>query len=151
MDVGKSQRVPPFSFFGIVRFSPENKNKKFFFFNFFMFCDRMDVEKPQRVPPFSFSALWDVSPGAPLGPFFWYVIFSKKKSKNFRFSTSVNEYLTLGSLFAIFEPWIWRRLEPVPACLVFYRQKWDTLRDVYTKHNFFNVSKWSLPKWWERF
>ena len=50
-------------FFGIVRFSPENK--KIFFFNFFMFCDRMDVEKPQRVPLFSFSALWDVSaPGA---------------------------------------------------------------------------------------
>ena len=26
------------------------------------------------------------------------------------------EYLTLGSLYAIFEPWIWRRLGPVPAC-----------------------------------
>ena len=25
--------------------------------------------------------------------------------------------MTLGSLFAIFEPWIWRRLGPVPACL----------------------------------
>ena len=63
MDVEKPQRVPPFSFFGIVRFFPENEKK--FFFNFFMFCDRMDVEKPQRVPPFSFSALWDFSaPGA---------------------------------------------------------------------------------------
>ena len=27
--------------------------------------------------------------------------------------------MTLGSLFAIFEPWIWRRLGPVPACLLF--------------------------------
>ena len=24
--------------------------------------------------------------------------------------------MTLGNLFAIFEPWIWRRLGPVPAC-----------------------------------
>ena len=28
------------------------------------------------------------------------------------------EYLTLGSFFAIFEPWIWRRLGPVPGCLL---------------------------------
>ena len=27
--------------------------------------------------------------------------------------------MTLGSLFAIFEPWIWRRLGPVPACFYF--------------------------------
>ena len=44
------------------------------------------------------------------------IFFKKKISKNFRFSTTVNEYLTLGSLFAIFEPWIWRRLGLVPAC-----------------------------------
>ena len=39
------------------------------------------------------------------------------------------EYLTLGSLFAIFEPWIWRRLGPVPAC-------------------FYNTSSisWNVPK-----
>ena len=53
MDVGKSQRVPPFSFFRHCEIFSRKKN----FFNFFMFCDRMDVEKPQRVPPFSFSAL----------------------------------------------------------------------------------------------
>ena len=126
MDVGKSQRVPPFSFFGIVRFYTENKK---FFFNFFMFCDRMDVEKPQRVPPFSFSALWDVSaPGArgseprraTRSIFLVCNFFKKKISKNFQFSTTVNEYLTLGSLFAIFEPWIWRRLGPVPACLMLF-------------------------------
>ena len=93
-----------------------------------MFCDRMDVEKPQRVPPFSFSALWDVSaPGARASEprratrssFLVCNFFKKKFSKNFRFSTTVKEYLTLGSLFAIFEPWIWRRLGPVPACFVF--------------------------------
>ena len=74
MDVGKSQRVPPFSFFGIVRFFPEND----FFFNFFMFCDRVDVEKPQRVPLSVFrhcetlarQGLALAGPGAPLGPFF---------------------------------------------------------------------------------
>ena len=33
------------------------------------------------------------------------------------------EYLTLGSLFAIFEPWIWRRLGPVPACFFYLEGK----------------------------
>ena len=36
-------------------------------------------------------------------------------SKNF--SGAVEEItLTFWSPFAIFEPWIWRRIEPVPAC-----------------------------------
>ena len=57
------------------------------------------------------------SPGAPLGPIFLVRNFFKKIFfKKFRFSSTVKEYLTLGSLFAIFEPWIWRRLGPVPAC-----------------------------------
>ena len=56
MDVGKSQRVPPFSFFSALRFFSV---KNFPPFIFLMFCDRIDVEKPQRVAPFSFSALWD--------------------------------------------------------------------------------------------
>ena len=83
MDVEKSQRVPPFSFFSALwDFFP--KMKTFVFFNFFMFCDRMDVEKPQRVPPFSFSALWDFS--APLGSVFWVCNFLEKFfSKNFDF------------------------------------------------------------------
>ena len=85
-----------------------------------MFCDRMYVEKPQRVPPFSSSALWDFS--APVGPFFShffeYVIFFLKFffEKFSIFEYCNREYLILGSLFAIFEPWIWRRLGPVPAC-----------------------------------
>ena len=104
-------------FFGIVRSFPENKKK--IFFNFFMFCDRMDVEKPQRVPLSVFRHCETLArPGAPLGPFLVCNFFKKNFSKNFRFSTFVKEYLTLGSLFAIFEPWIWRRLGPVPACLL---------------------------------
>ena len=47
MDVGKSQRVPPFNF-AALRFFSEYKN--FPPFSFLMFCDRMDVEKRQRVP-----------------------------------------------------------------------------------------------------
>ena len=85
----------------------------------------MDVEKPQRVP---LSVFWHcetlarqglalANPGAPLGPIFLVRNFFKKKIfKKLRFSSTVKEYLTLGSLFAIFEPWIWRRLGPVPAC-----------------------------------
>ena len=83
----------------------------------------MDVEKPQRVPPFSFwhcetlarQGLALAGPGAPLGP---VCNFSKKKffEKFSIFEYCKREYLTLGSLFAIFEPWIWGRLGPVPAC-----------------------------------
>ena len=62
-----------------------------------MFCDRMG--------------------GATRSIFLVCNFFKKKISKNFRFSSTVKEYLTLGSLFAIFEPWIWRRLGPVPACI----------------------------------
>ena len=138
MDVGKSQRVPFQFFFDTVRFFSENKN--FSPLQFLMFCDRMDVEKPQRVPlsvfrhcetfffenlffspkgpPFNCDKNVDnfgsvpllarqgfalAIPGAPLGPFFAFSIFEYCK-------------LTLGSPFAIFEPWIWRRLGPVPAC-----------------------------------
>ena len=57
------------------------------------------------------------SPGALLGPIFLVCNFFKNFFfKKFRFSSTVKEYLTLGSLFAIIEPWIWRRLGPVPAC-----------------------------------
>ena len=79
-----------------------------------MFCDRMDVEKPQRVP---LSVFRHCETLARQSVHFLVCNFFKKKiSKNFQFSTTVNEYLTLGSLFAIFEPWIWRRLGSVPAC-----------------------------------
>ena len=129
----------PLSVFSALR-DIFSENKNFLPFNFLMFCDRMNVEKPRRVPPFSvfrhcetifrkfvFSpkgppfncdknvdnfgsvpllarqGLALAGPGAPLGPFFGFSIFEYYK-------------LTLGSPFAIFEPWIWRRLGSVPAC-----------------------------------
>ena len=110
------KRSPLSIFFDIVRFFPENKN--FSPFNFLMFCYRMDVEKPQRFTfqffgivrlffYFFFSlarqGLALACPGAPLGPFFGFLIFEYCR-------------LTLGSPFAIFEPCIYRRLGPVPAC-----------------------------------
>ena len=53
-----------------------------------------------------------------IGPFFWVCIFFEKFFfvKFSIFEYCKREYLTLGNLFAIFEPWIWRRLGPVPAC-----------------------------------
>ena len=88
-----------------------------------MFCDRMDVEKPQRVPLSVFrpcetlarQGLALAGPGEPLGPFLVCNFFKNRIFE--KFSSTVKEYLTLGSLFAIFEPWIWRRLGP--ACLIY--------------------------------
>ena len=110
-------------FFGIVRFFPEN-NKKNFSSIFSCFATEWMLKNLRGSPLSVFrhcetlarQGLALASPGAPLGPFFIMQFFQKKISKNFRFSTTVKEYLTLGSLFAIFEPWIWRRLGPVPAC-----------------------------------
>ena len=123
MDVGKSQRVPPFSFFGSVRFFPENK--KFFSSIFSCFATEWMLKNLKGSPLSVFrhcetlarQGLALASPGAPLGPIFLVCNFFKKFFfQKFRFSSTVKEYLTLGSLFAIFEPWIWRRLGPVPAC-----------------------------------
>ena len=111
MDVEKAQRVPPFSFFSAL-WDFFTKMTIFVFFNFFVLRQN-GCWKTSKGPPFSFSALWDFS-----APFFWVCNFLEKFFfKKFRFSSTVKEYLTLGSLFAIFEPWIWRRLGPVPACL----------------------------------
>ena len=56
-------------------------------------------------------------PGAPLGPFFWVCNFFENFffKKFLIFEYCKREYLTLGSLFAIFEPLIWRQLGPVPV------------------------------------
>ena len=102
----KNPKGSPLSvFFGIVRFFPENEN--FCFLQFFHVLRQNGCWKTSKGPPFSFSALWDFS--AP-GPIFWVCNFFEKFFKKLRFSSTVKEYLTLGSLFAIFEPWIWRRL-----------------------------------------
>ena len=54
-----------------------------------------------KCPPFQFfSALWD---------FFRKKIFVKV--------FPIHQYLEICSPFAIFEPWIWRRHGPFPACL----------------------------------
>ena len=102
----------------------------------------MDVEKPQRAPLSVFrhcetlarQGLAVASPGAPLGPFFLVCNFFKKKiSKNFRFSTTVNEYLTLGSLFAIFEPCFNFRFLLLVAHIfftVFFQQFMSTVFDL---------------------
>ena len=116
MDVGKSHSPPPFSFFGTVRFFSENKN--FPPFNFWCFATK-PPQLRQKCWQFRKCPL-SARQGAPVRHsvhFFEYVIFSKKIFVKLSiFEYCKREYLTLGSLFAIFEPWIWRRLRPVPAC-----------------------------------
>ena len=82
---------PPFLFFVIVRL---------FFPNFFS----------PKGPPFNCDKNVDNFGSVPL---------LARQSVHF-FGFSIFEYckLTPGSPFAIFEPWIWRRLGPVPACLL---------------------------------
>ena len=130
MDVGKSQRVPPFSFFRHCEIFSRKKNSSIFS----CFATEWMLKNLKGSP---LSVFWHcetlarqglalASPGAPLGPIFLVRNFFKKNFfKKFRFSSTVKEYLTLGSLFAIFEPWIWRRLGPVPACLSFKRAPTD--------------------------
>ena len=93
-------------------------------------CDK-NVINFGSVPLLARQELALAGPGAPLGPFF--------------FAFSIFEYckLTLGSPFAIFEPRIWRRLGPVPACFklsllwgstqVFNRYLFDLFRVAYSR------------------
>ena len=125
-------KIFPLQFFDVLRQNPCNCDKSFFsalwdffpkmkifVFNFFMFCDRMDFEKSQSpLSVFRYcetlarQGLAQASPGAPFGPFFWVCVFFEKflSVKFSIFEYCKREYLTLGSLFAIFEPRIWRRL-----------------------------------------
>ena len=121
----KIPKGPPLCLFRPVRFFSENKN--FLSLQFFdvlrqnpFNCDK-NVDNCGSVPLSARQGLALAGPGAPLGPFFEYVIFSKKIFfvKFLIFEYCKREYLTLGSLFAIFEPWMWRRLGPVPACFTF--------------------------------
>ena len=68
-------------------------------------CDE-NVDNFGSVSLLARQGLAPAGPGAPFDPFFGFSIFEYCK-------------LTLGCPFAIFEPWIWRRLGPVPACLQF--------------------------------
>ena len=76
MDVGKSQRVPPFSFFGIVRFFPENK-KNFFSSIFSCFATEWMLKNLKRSP---LSVFRHCETLAPLGPIFLVCNFFKKFS-----------------------------------------------------------------------
>ena len=74
MDVGKSQRVPPFSFFGIVRFFPRKKNSSIFS----CFATELMLKNLNGSPLSVFrhcetlarQGLALAGPGVPLGPFF---------------------------------------------------------------------------------
>ena len=73
----------------------------------------MDVQELSKAPLLHFSALCDLPETKKI----------EKKSDFFlKFAPCSSwgycrrEYLTLLSPFAIFEPWIWRRLGPFPAC-----------------------------------
>ena len=110
--LGNPKGPPPFQFFfGTVRFFSKNKNFPLQFFDVLrqnpFNCDK-NVDNFGSVPLSARQGLALAGPGAPLGPFFEYVIFFRKFFK-VKFSISEyceREYLTLGSLFAIFEPWI---------------------------------------------
>ena len=90
-------------------------------FNFFRHCETFFESPFNFFGTFQcFLALWDFfskffflfsAPGARTsGP--------RRATRSNFFDFSIFEYckLTLGCPFAIFEPWIWRRLGPVPAC-----------------------------------
>ena len=97
----KNPKGSPLSiFFGTARLFSENLffSPKGLLFN----CDK-NVENSGSVPLLARQGLALAGRSAPLGSFFGFSIFEYCKLK-------------LGSLFAIFEPWIWRRLGPVQAC-----------------------------------
>ena len=74
-------------------------------FNFLIFCNRMDVKKSERVLPFSAPGAHAIGlPVRQFGPTFGFFGYCKR------------EYLTPRRPFTIFEPQIWRRLMPFPAC-----------------------------------
>ena len=123
---------PPFIFFGTARlffdFFPQMVPPSIFW----CFATEWMLKNPKGSPTSVFrhcvtlarQGLARLGPGAPLGPFFWVCNFFEKFSI---FEYCKREYLTLGSLFAIFEPWIWRRLGPVPACFYFIEKFWQKI------------------------
>ena len=97
---------PPLGFFGTVRIlSKIISHERVPPSICLEFCNRMDVEKSQRVLPFNF---------------FWHCeTFQKKFSIKV---VPIHQNLEILNI-AIFEPWIWRRLGPFPACSHLYKQK----------------------------
>ena len=84
---------------------------------FLLFCVRMGIEKSQRVPPFNFFRRCET--------------FFKKN-----FSAVEENTLKHWCPFAIFEPWIWRRLGPVPACFL-YILNWTF---IFTRQTLFKTA-----------
>ena len=123
----QSLKGPPFNFFHILQpagVSQSPKGPPFYIFRhcdtvqfvFFIFCHQLEFHKTQRVPPFTILSLRysaDFGRSRLVLVCIFFEIFFRKI-----FEYCKREYLTLGSLFAIFEPWIWRRLGPVPACFI---------------------------------
>ena len=130
MDVGKSQRVPLSVFFGTLRFFSRIKMFPLQFsdilqqigylkipkcplFQVFRHCETFfqNLFFSRNGPPFNCDKFNDNFGSVPL--------LAARHSVHF-FAFSLFEYckLTLGSPFAIFEPCIWRRLGPVPSCIV---------------------------------
>ena len=132
-----SSKGPPFNFFDILQQFGCLKSQRVslsvfrhceIFFETLFFLRRVPPSTATHVPPHNCDNFRRVSllarQGLALaGParhsvhIFEHVIFSKKK---LIFEYCKREYLTLGSLFAFFEPWIWRRLGPVPVCSLLY-------------------------------
>ena len=158
MDVEKSWRVPPFSFFRHCEIF--SRKWKFLFSSIFSCFATEWMLKNLKGSTLSVFRQCETLARQSVH-FFEYVIFSKKFfSKKLRFSSTVKEYLTLGSLFAIFELWIWRRLGPVPACLQYFCQlefpKSFSRKNVLPRARFRrdiwsfcwkSISKWTWNAW----
>ena len=96
MNVEKSQRVPTFSFSALRLFL-----NLFFSKGPAFNCDN-NVANFERVPLLARQGFALTGPGAPFGPFFGF--------------SSTSSTFCYVSAFATFEPWIWHRLMPFPAC-----------------------------------
>ena len=127
-------KCPPFQFFSAMWDFSETKISPLQFFDVLR---QNGCWKTPKGPPFSFSAvrlfskiyspkgppstatkmltISEVSPFSAPGA---RASEPRRATRSIFFAFSIFQYckLTLGSPFAIFEPWIWRRLEPVPAC-----------------------------------
>ena len=96
----KNPKGSTFQFFGLVRF----------FENLFFFSKGPPSTATKVLTISEVSAPFSASRARASGP--------RRATRSIFFGFSIFEYckLTLGSPFTIFEPRIWRRLGPVPAC-----------------------------------
>ena len=144
--VFKIPKGPPFQFFGIVRFfskicffsegSPFNCDKNVDNFGSVPLQLRQKCWQFRKCPPFSAPGARASGPRRATRSIFLVCSFFEKI---LIFEYCKREYLTLGSLFAFFELWIWRRLGPVPACFsILCEVFWD--RRLFSTMRLFNRS-----------